>query len=242
MRSAAGAMSAASARGLDLLDHVDYRLVQTAEQKSEVYNLRYRAYLREGAIQPSAIEQVVDQYDDAPNAWTFGVYVDGELYSSLRINVATSEWRTSPSVDVFGDVLHPKLDSGLVFVDSTRFVADPDRARNFPALPYVTVRLGSMAGVYFDADYGLAMVRPEHHAFYHRVFLHDTWGEPRLYPGLLKPVGLMASHLPTVREKVLARYPYLHSTAFERRMLFERPGQASFERPSMPRLVAANAR
>lgn len=242
MRFAAGATSAASARGLDLLDDVDYRLVQTAEQKDEVYNLRYRAYLREGAIQPSAIEQVVDQYDDAPNAWTFGVYVNGELYSSIRINVATSECRTSPSVEVFGDVLQPKLDAGLVFVDSTRFVADPDRARNCPALPYVTVRLGSMAGVYFDADYGLAMVRPEHQAFYHRVFLHETWGEPRLYPGLIKPVGLMASHLPTVREKVLARYPYLHSTAFERRMLFERPGQVVFEPPSLPRLVAANVR
>jgi hypothetical protein len=227
---------------LDLLDDVDYRLVQTAEQKDEVYSLRYRAYLREGAIQPSAIEQVVDQYDDAPNAWTFGVYVNGELYSSIRINVATSECRTSPSVEVFGDVLQPKLDAGLVFVDSTRFVADPDRARNCPALPYVTVRLGSMAGVYFDADYGLAMVRPEHQAFYHRVFLHETWGEPRLYPGLIKPVGLMASHLPTVREKVLARYPYLHSTAFERRMLFERPGQVVFEPPSLPRLVAANVR
>jgi hypothetical protein len=228
-------------RGLDLLDHVDYRLVQTADDREQVYNLRYRAYLREGAIRPSADERVVDQYDELPNTWIFGVYVGGELYSSIRINIATSEWRTSPSVEVFGDVLHPKLDRGMVFVDSTRFVADPDKARHCIALPYVTVRLGSMAGVYFDADYGLAMVRPEHHAFYHRVFLHETWGVPRIFPGLVKPVGLMASHLPTVRERVLARYPYLHSTAFERRMLFERPGQALFVRPPIPQWVIASA-
>jgi hypothetical protein len=56
-----------------------------------------------------------------------------------------------------------------------------------------------MAGVHFNADYGLAIVRPEHQAFYRRVFLHETWCEPRLYPGLVKPVGLMAAHLPTVR-------------------------------------------
>ena len=60
-----------------------------------------------------------------------------------------------------------------------------------------------MAGVHFNADFGLAIVRPEHQAFYRRVFLHKTWCEPRLYPGLVKPVGLMASHLPTVRERVL---------------------------------------
>ena len=81
-----------------------------------------------------------------------------------------------------------------------------------------------MAGVHFNADYGLAIVRPEHQAFYRRVFLQETWCEPRLYPGLVKPVGLMAAHLPTVREKVLTRYPYLRSSAFERRMLFQRSG------------------
>src|ERR1700730_8957823 len=221
MRSAAKPTTAATGRLLDPLDQVDYRLAQTPEEKEAIYRLRYRAYLREGAIQPSTEQRVVDQFEDAPNAWTFGVYFHGELYSSIRISVLTSEWRMSPSVELFGDVLHPKLDQGLVFIDSTRFVADPDKARNFPELPYVTVRLGSTAGVHFNAVYGLAIVRPEHMAFYRRVFLHETWSEPRLYPGLVKPVGLMAAHLPTVREKVLVRYPFLRSSAFERRMLFQ---------------------
>jgi len=225
MRSAAGTTTAAVGRKLDLLDQVDYRLAETPEEKEEIYNLRYRAYLREGAIRPSADQRVTDQYDDAPNAWTFGVYYHGELYSSIRVSVLTSEWRMSPSVELFGDVLHPELDKGLVFIDSTRFVADPEKARNFPELPYATVRLGGIAGVHFNADYGLAIVRPEHQAFYRRVFLQETWCEPRLYPGLVKPVGLMAAHYPTVREKVLARYPYLRSSAFERRMLFERSGE-----------------
>jgi hypothetical protein len=209
-------------RTSDPLDQVDYRLAQTPEEKDEIYRLRYRAYLREGAIRPSTDGRVIDQFEDAPNAWTFGVYFQGELYSSIRVSVLTSEWRMSPSVELFGDVLHPELDKGKVIIDSTRFVADPERARNFPELPYVTVRLGSMAGVYFNADYGLAIVRPEHQAFYRRVFLHETWCEPRLYPGLVKPVGLMAAHLPTVRDRVLARYPFLRSSAFERRTLFDR--------------------
>jgi N-acyl-L-homoserine lactone synthetase len=216
-----------SGRLSDPLDQVDYRLAQTPAEKEEIYRLRYRAYLRERAIEPSADERVVDQYDDAANVWTFGVYFHGELYSSIRISVITPECRIAPSVDVFGDVLHPKLDQGLIFIDSTRFVADPDKARAVPELPYVTVRLGSTAGVHFNADYGLAMVRPEHMAFYRRVFLHEAWSEPRIHPGLLKPVGLMAAHLPLVRERVLARYPFLRSSAFERRMLFERGARKS---------------
>jgi hypothetical protein len=222
MRSPAEARPMALGRTSDPLDQVDYRLAQTPDEKDEIYRLRYRAYLREGAIRPSTDGRVIDQFEDAPNAWTFGVYFQGELYSSIRVSVLTSEWRMSPSVELFGDVLHPELDQGKVIIDSTRFVADPERARNFPELPYVTVRLGSMAGVYFNADYGLAIVRPEHQAFYRRVFLHETWCEPRLYPGLVKPVGLMAAHLPTVRDRVLARYPFLRSSAFERRTLFDR--------------------
>jgi hypothetical protein len=226
MRSSpAEARPMALGRSPDPLDQVDYRLAQTPEQKDEIYRLRYRAYLREGAIQPSADGRVIDQFEDAPNAWTFGVYFHGELYSSIRVSVLTSEWRMSPSVELFGDVLHPELDKGRVIIDSTRFVADPEKARNFPELPYVTVRLGSMAGVHFNADYGLAIVRPEHQAFYRRVFLHETWCEPRTYPGLVKPVGLMAAHLPTVRDRVLARYPFLRSSAFERRILFDRTGE-----------------
>jgi hypothetical protein len=225
MRSPAEARPMALGRSPDPLDQVDYRLAQTPEEKDEIYRLRYRAYLREGAIQPSADGRVIDQYEDAPNAWTFGVYFHGELYSSIRVSVLTSEWRMSPSVELFGDVLHPELDKGRIIIDSTRFVADPEKARNFPELPYVTVRLGSMAGVHFNADYGLAIVRPEHQAFYRRVFLHETWCEPRSYPGLVKPVGLMAAHLPTVRDRVLARYPFLRSSAFERRTLFDRGGE-----------------
>lgn len=230
--SPAEARHMALGRSPDPLDQVDYRLAQTPEEKDEIYRLRYRAYLREGAIQPSADGRVIDQFEDAPNAWTFGVYFQGELYSSIRISVLTSEWRMSPSVELFGEVLHPELDKGKIIIDSTRFVADPEKARIFPELPYVTVRLGSMAGVHFHADYGLAIVRPEHQAFYRRVFLHETWCEPRLYPGLVKPVGLMAVHLPTVRDKVLARYPFLRSSAFERRALFDRGGDRRL--PSEP--------
>jgi hypothetical protein len=45
----------------------------------------------------------------------------------------------------------------------------------------------------------------------------------------------MAAHYPTMRDKVFARYPFLHSSAFERRMLFERDGQ---RRSSPPAVIA----
>ncbi|QWG14061.1 hypothetical protein KMZ29_04995 [Bradyrhizobium sediminis] len=225
MRSAAEAIALAPERSTYPLEHVDYRLAETPEEKDRIYRLRYRAYLREGAILPSETMRVTDRYDDLPNNWTFGIYIHGELYSSIRISVLTSEWRGSPSSEMFADLLHPELDRGKVIIDPTRFVADPEKAKAFPELPYVTVRLGWIACGHFNADIGLANVRPEHRAFYKKVFLQQPWGEPRLFPGLLKPVGLMAADYRSIREKVFQRFPYMRSSAFERRMLFQRSGE-----------------
>jgi hypothetical protein len=233
MRPAAEPTIAAVGRNSGLLGRVDYGLAQTLEEKQEIYNLRYRAYLREGAIPPSADERVTDQYDDLPNSWTFGVYFHGELYSSVRISVLTSDWRMSCSAEAFGEILNPRLDRGEIIIDPARFVADPDKAKRFPELPYVTLRLAYMACEYFSADVGLAIVRAEHQAFYRRVFLHESIAEPRFFPGLLKPVGLMAVNFPAMRDKVFERYPMMRSTAFERRMLFQRSGEHHSSSPGV---------
>ena len=222
MRSAAEVSTTASARNIDLLDNVDYRLAETPEQREEIYRLRYRAYLREGAIRPSDDQRVTDRFDNMRNSWIFGVYLDGVLASSVRISVASPETPSSPSMDVFPDLLEPELKAGKVMVDPTRFVADPAGEKRYPELPYVTLRLAYIACGYFNADLGLASVRTEHQAFYRRVFMHQPISSPREYPGLVKPICLMAVDYPAMRDKVFERYPYLRSSYFERRMLFRR--------------------
>src|ERR1700709_321673 len=122
MRLAAEITSITPGRSADLLDNVDYRLAETPEQKEEMYRLRYRAYLREGAILPSESERVTDAYDGLANNFTFGIYIHNELYSSIRISVLSSEWRGSPSSEMFADLIHPELDRGKIIIDPTRFV------------------------------------------------------------------------------------------------------------------------
>jgi hypothetical protein len=225
MGSTAEAATAVLGRGVNLLDRVSYRLAESEEDKDTIYKLRYRAYLNEGAIEPNREGTVTDRFDDLPNSWIFGVYFENILTSSIRITVASPENPTSPSVEVFPDLLGPKLAEGQVIIDPTRFVGDPDRQKRFPELPYLTLRLAYVATSYFDADIGLATVRAEHQAFYRRFFMHRVWAAPRQFPGLIKPVCLMAVDDPVVRDKVYARYPYLTSSADERRMLFRRSNE-----------------
>jgi N-acyl amino acid synthase FeeM len=222
MKSGAEPRASHSVWGGALFDRLDYRLIETPEDKDRLYAMRYRAYLHGGLISPSESQRVSDRYDDAPNAWTFGIYIDGELCSSLRVHVLTSEWRMSYATELFGDILHPRLDQGEIFIDPARFTADPDKAQRFPELPYLTVRLAYLACEYFNADTGLALVRAEHQAFYRRVFLNKVIAEPRSFPNVTKKVALMASDFRVVREPVMTRFPIMRSSAFERRMLFQR--------------------
>jgi hypothetical protein len=221
-------------RGAGLFDRVDYRLIETPEERDSVYAMRYRAYLHGGLITPSESRRIIDSYDDAPNAWIFGIYIDGELCSSLRLHVLTPEGRMSYSTELFGDVLHSRLDRGEVFVDPARFAAEPEKSQRFQELPYLTLRLAYLACDHFNADTGLAMVRTDHQDFYRRVFLHETITKPRAFPGWhSRKVVLMASDFRALREKVLDRFPIMRSSAFERRMLFDRGGQ----RKAAPRPV-----
>ena len=204
-----------------LLDKIDYRLADSTDAREAIFRLRYQAYTRDGGIFPNGSRKFSDAYDEIGNVFLFGVYIDGELASSIRIHVASREHPAFPTLDVFPDILQTEIDAGKVIVDSTRFVADEKLSRTYRVLPYATLRLGGMAAHHFHADHLLAAVRPEHQAFYRRIFHHRLVGAPRPYPGLAKPICLMMADYPRFVGQVHRRYPFFRSTLFERRMLFE---------------------
>jgi hypothetical protein len=205
---------------LALLERIDYRRADSPEEKDAIYRLRYDAYLREGMVPAHPSRRVTDKYD--ASAWNFGLFIDGKLASSLRINVGNRENREIPGMQVFSEYLTPMFEAGKTIVDPTRFVADYAATREYPALAYLTARLGWLAGDFFNADIILSACRVEHQAFYKRIFGHKAVCEGRQYPTLIKPISLMVLDFPAMRDRVHERYPFFRSTVFERRMLFER--------------------
>jgi hypothetical protein len=77
-------------------------------------------------------------------------------------------------------------------------------------------------------------VRPEHGAFYRRVYRSVALSEPRTHPGVNFPLVLFACDLLPIYDDLLRRYPFFRSTAEERAALFGPTGRAvpSIIRPS----------
>jgi hypothetical protein len=223
---AGGPATSFAARVTELLGKIQYRRVETRAELDGVLNLRYSAYLREGAIEASPDEKLVDPFDDLGNFVNFGVYLKDKLAGAVRIHVLDGPGRISPALDAFPDLLAPLLAKGKRIVDPNRYVVDYEIARLHPELAYVTIRLAVIAGFYYDANFVTATVRAEHQAFYRRSFFAKAACEPRAYPTLNKKIGLMLVDYENDRERILERGPYYASTSAEHEALFgPRPGE-----------------
>lgn len=203
-----------------LLSRVEYRLAKSDEDLDRIYRLRYDANLRERAIVPNANERLLDRFDESPNVFNFGIFIDGVLTSALRLHLLTPENPLSPALDAFDDLLRPEIQAGKRVIDGNRFVADYPRARSFPELPYITLRIGILAALRFDCEIIVASVRSEHYPFYKREYMAAKLCEPRPYPTLVKPLSLIAIDMARNGDAIIGRHPFYDSTEMERANLF----------------------
>ena len=227
----AGHISRFAGTLIDILDRVEYSRVRMDVMDNQIYKLRYEAYRREEFVPFNDQGTVHDDLDGTPNSYAYGIHIDGELVSSIRIHHLTSEWRKSPSMKTHPEVLHPLLDQGRHFIDPSRFTADYEASLAYPALPFLTLRIAVMATDYFNASGCLALVRREHAAFYRRVFGSVELGEARAYPGLSFPTVLYNSDSAINLQQIYRRFPFFRSTFAEQHALFAQTDLRGFEFP-----------
>lgn len=216
---------------IDMLDRVEYSRIRMDVTDNPIYRLRYEAYRREEFVPFNDSGTVVDDLDGTPNAFCYGIHIDGELASSLRIHHVTPQHRMGPSMKSCPDVMGPLLDQGQTFVDPSRFTADYEASLAFPALPFLTLRIAVMATEYFRTTACLALVRPQHGPFYRRVFGAVEMSDVREYPGLAFPVTLYGSNSAINLQQIYRRYPFFRSTAEEREQLFSQTDLRGYLHP-----------
>ena len=221
MNAAEGALLGFSDRVLRFMERVEHRIARTDCDREAVFRLRYDAYVRNGLLEPRPDRRLFDgHYDNAANAWVMLTFVDGELAATTRLNLGIGEDSLLPSMAVYPDVIAPRLQAGLVILETTRFAANIEFSRSNPELAYVALRPSYMAAERFDIDLAVASPRLEHMAFYRRVLQFVLWCDPRPYPGLTAKFGCMGMDFQEVRARVEARYPFYRSTRSEREALF----------------------
>lgn len=209
----------------ELLERIEYRRCESGEDIEAIYRLRYKAYRLHGFVEESPDQMVTDDLDDSSNCYRFGVFIDGELVGTVRIHHISKDEPYGPVMKTFGDILGPRLLRGESFINPTMLAAEPHYRSPLQALPYLTLRLGLVASVYFDATSCIGVIREEHTAFYRRIFGAIQVGEAREYPPISVPLMLYDANCAANREPILKRFPFFNSTPVEQRMLFAKPAK-----------------
>lgn len=213
---------------LELLDRVEYRRVETGEDMEDVARIRFKAY-KMADILPLKGNTLVDDIDFDSHAYVFGIYYDERLISTVRLHHVTPEHRVSSSGSIFPNEINAFLDAGMSLIDPVRLAADPEVLSEMPAIPYLTLRIATMATDYFEVDRCLQLVKPQHAAFYKRVFDADTIVSPQGNCGDYNiDLTLMATRTKETLPPLYRRFPFFKSEPYERRMLFARGADAPF--------------
>ena len=201
------------------LENIEYRRVDNADDLEDVARIRHKAFSMVG-LAPQNGTLLIDDLDFKPNAHVMGIFFDEQLVSTIRVHHVTAAQRDSVAVAHFPDVMNPLLDAGKTFIDPVRFAADPDIMREYPALPYLTLRVATMATVYFDVDYCLSVIKPNHRAFYKRVFNSIELVEPRYFERYNSFIELHAADAHQLKRTLFDRYPFFRSQPYERKLMF----------------------
>lgn len=223
LQEAHGSMNAFARNVFAVLERTEYRRIESGEDLESIYRLRYKSYRAADMVCDIPEQMVWDALDDQPNCHRFGVFIDGELASTIRIHHVDTTHPISPSVTVYGDLLMPRLAAGDTFIDPSRFAADPEWSQIFPQIPYLTLRLAGMACFHFNAPYCLSTIKEEHTGFYRRIYMSEQIGPKRDYPGLNYPVVLYQANVHAIEERSFQRFPFFRSTPMEQRLLFDQP-------------------
>ncbi len=190
-----------------------------AEDLEEIGRLRYRSYRTRNVMHEAEVPSIIDDIDLDSHAFVYGIHIDGQLVSTLRIHHITPDHRRGTSYALFPDILDPLLNSGMSFVDPTRFAADPELLSEYPAIPMS--RCASPRWRQNISKLINALLRSSRSIWPLQAHFGTTvMAEAREHQGYGIKVGLGAAPIRNIRDAVAVRFPFFKSQPHERRAMF----------------------
>jgi len=205
----------------ELLGSIEFRRMTDNEDREAVLRMRHNGYRKSFPVEENW-QGFTDQFDAHDNTMSFGIFIAGQLASTILLSVITHAVRDAQAVAMYGKHLHPLLDQGDVMLDVTRLVVDPRLAQEIPELPYLTFRIVAMACEHYQVDETISALRIKHVPFYKRIFGGRVIGESVYSPPLRSDFNLVVFPLNAITEDLSQKFTSWQSTYLERRQLFGR--------------------
>lgn len=174
-------------------EHLECCLANDAASREAIYRLRYACYRRKGSIPAREDQRFTDEFDAAPNSFSFLVRSgDHQAVATVRVSVVDPSrgWTDSPVQHVYPDQPALQNIAQESFVEASRLCFREQARRD--AFVKLLGNMAALADVY-EAAWLVACPRVEHAAVYQRLFGFRPLAEPRQYFGVSFQTQLLAT-------------------------------------------------
>lgn len=188
-------------------------ILRSKAELREAFELRYRSYVKEGALESGDCAWFIDAYDMNRTSLIFGVRDPiGNILGSLRfavqppVSAGIRDFRSGPEFTVFSDVLDVLLEGGRPITSGARFAIEPGHDRRTEIallLVYALIHASRAVG----AGWGVATARGSHLRFYNRILKMKEICAPRRMPNLAYDYNLLAVDIDREYETILDEFP-----------------------------------
>ena len=187
--------------------------------KTEIYKLRYRAFIETGVIAERDDKLFFDEYDELPSTTIIGAYQNDVCFGSFRLAFSNEAEGpcTMPCQSVFSLVDELHADGVDTLVEFGRMVIEPSITNtSFRATLYGSlVRAGLVVADAADTDYGLIACHPNMVGFYQMMCGFNELARADDYPGINAPTVLLGRDFATLNNRRSNRNRFFKITPHE---------------------------
>lgn len=152
------------------------------ESLRTAFQLRYRAYLKAGAIAPNDSQLVQDQYDLAENSRIHLIWFDGKPIASVRGCIWSDryDWGKIEAVEHFRPEITQQFGITSRLLESTRYVVDPEfQGRKSLFAQILMFRIHALNSAIHGCQHIVTAVQAKHAPFYKRMLNFDPISEAK---------------------------------------------------------------
>src|SRR5437870_2191383 len=134
----------------------------SATLRDEVYSLRYRAYRKEDAIEPSACEAFEDRYDHQPNHALWALTYEDKVIGSIRTTwFDPAEPDPIPEMHAYREDLANLVADDPRILSGNRLVTDPDLSSASAQAVMLLLRHFMVTALHRGSDWAVAAAQSE---------------------------------------------------------------------------------
>ena len=190
------------------IDGFSAQLCCSPESKKIAQNLRYKAYLNAGLIEPNELELLKDAYDDQANTRIHLIWYENQAVATVRSCIwsAKYDWILTEGIQSFQKAIEQHIGLENNILESNRYAVSPEfSGRKSLRAQLLLFRIQDLNAQVEECQHIITLVREKHIPFYERMLGFEAISSPIHYEWAKSDVVCMRTTAEQGRNRIVKK-------------------------------------